>query len=145
MNRTKHYSIICCIISLITCGFLMAQEPPPAPKAESGLSMKNVADFGPINNSNALLKAFEKALKEMTAANGGILVIPETAPTGDLRNSARWSHSINPASCDLKDWKVGPGVLVSHHRNRVGQLVRTAGVIEVRMRVDDHRDGLVRH
>ena len=108
---------------------------PPAGSAP-GLQVHGLKEFGPTSTPAEAEAAYRKALEVLTAANGGVLLVPEDVPaSANLENAARWSHSVNPSSCELKDWQVGPGVLVVDNRQgsitlRVPQVGKnnTAGI-----------------
>ena len=111
------------------------QAAPQAPGADpaAGLTVRNLKEFGPVRTVQEAEATYKKALSELTAAQGGTLYVPEDVPLGArLENNARWSHSTNPPSCDLRDWKVGPGVMVIDNRAgntalRVPQLGQPGG------------------
>ena len=96
-----------------------SQEAPPPPPATQGgaLQIHSLNAFGPTSNPQETERTYRKALDALTAADGGILVVPEDVPSqANLENVARWSHSVDPPSCSLRDWQVGPGVLVLDNR-----------------------------
>lgn len=69
--------------------------------------------FGPIATPADAEASYRKALAAIEAAGGGLLLVPaDTAAAANLENTSRWSHSVKPESNDLRDWKVGPGVMV---------------------------------
>ena len=93
------------------------EAAPAAARPAYGLHVRSIKEFGPTGTPAEAEAAYRKALEELTARDGGILVVPEDVPKrANLENTARWSHSIDPSSCDLRDWKVGPGVLVIDNR-----------------------------
>lgn len=89
----------------------------PAARKALGLRLHSLKEFGPTATPAEAEVTFRKALEALTKANGGLLVVPEdVAPEARFENVARWSHSVNPASGDLRDWQVGPGVTVIDNR-----------------------------
>ena len=97
---------------------------PPPPPALGGLNARGLAEFGPVGTPAQALDSYRKALTEMSNAGGGLLFVPETVPMGiSLENTVRWSHSIKPESNDLRDWKMGPGVMVLDARGGSYKLV----------------------
>jgi len=117
------------VAALVAASSVWSQDALP----EEALRARSLKEFGPTGTVAEAQATFKKALETMTAENGGILVVPEDVPhTAVLENVARWSHSINPASCTLRDWKMGPGVLVIDGRRgnlvlRVPQLGEWSG------------------
>ena len=113
------------VATLVVAGAVLAAHGAAAaektakadPGGRTGLRVQSIKDFGPTKKPKDAEATFKKALDALTRQNGGILVVPEDVPqAADLENMARWSRSINPASCKLRDWKVGPGVLVIDNR-----------------------------
>jgi hypothetical protein len=97
------------LMVLLVGRVVLAQAPPPAPAT----GLRHLAEFGPLATPQQAEATFAQALATLTAAQGGLLVVPPEVPTtANLENSARWSHSIKPESNDLRDWKIGPGVMV---------------------------------
>ena len=96
---------------------LTEQKPTQATERPPGLQVYSLRDFGPSATPAEVEATYRKTLETLTKQNGGILLIPEdVTEQANLENVARWSHSVDPASCSLKDWKVGPGVLVIDNR-----------------------------
>jgi len=88
----------------------------PGPEG-TGLRIHSLKEFGPTSTRVEAEATYRKALEALTTENGGLLVVPEdVAKDANLENVARWSHSVDPPSCRLRDWKVGPGVLVFDNR-----------------------------
>jgi hypothetical protein len=117
------------IATVLATVFAHAQEP-------AELTHK-LTDFGPATTRAEAEATFAKALRELEAAGGGVLVVPADTPADAvIENSHRWSHSVNPQSNKLTDWQIGPAVTVIDLRGgdfhlRVPQLTRghSGGVI----------------
>jgi hypothetical protein len=95
-----------------------AAAPEPAAAApDAGLRVHVLSEFGSTATPAETEATYRRALDALTADNGGILIVPEGVPTGaNLENVARWSHSLDPTTSSLREWTVGPGVLVVDNR-----------------------------
>ena len=92
------------------------EEEKKAPSV-SGLQVHSIKDFGPVGFRNEVAETYAKAMAELEAKGGGILVIPEDVPACNLENTARRSYCGKPEDDDiLHYWKNSPGVLVIDHR-----------------------------
>mgnify|MGYP006278569399 CR=1 FL=1 len=105
------------VLLMSVCSLLnLAAGVSAADRQESvlrDLTVRSIKEFGPTSTRAEAEETFRKALQDLTEKDGGILVVPEDVPTqARLENTARWSHSVNPTSNKLQDWKVGPGVTV---------------------------------
>ena len=108
---------ICVMLWLTPAVVTNRADEAPARDDRSGLRIHNLRAFGTTSTPQETEATYKKALATLTRADGGILVVPEDVPgDANLENVARWSHSTDPASCELRDWKVGPGVLVIDNR-----------------------------
>ena len=93
-----------------------AAAPEGGAKSQ-GLRIHSLKEFGPTSTAAEAEASYKKALEALTQEKGGILVIPEDVHQyAILENVARWSHSVDPSTCSLREWKVGPGVLVIDNR-----------------------------
>jgi len=108
------------IAALLAVGLIapLSAEDRTAPSMPKFGLMYSLEQFGPVDNATQAEQTFEAALKVIETIGGGTLYIPAKVSTSArLHNSNRWSHSINPTSNDLRDWRVGPGVFVIDARD----------------------------
>jgi len=94
-----------------------------------GTDAFDLAAFGPIATAAQASQTLDKALREVGAVGGGVIVIPANAP-GDWhpRDNTQEVLRIPEAPAPAKTWKVGPGVTLLDARSSKAVLPQLSGM-----------------
>lgn len=123
---------------------LSAPAQTKVPPKEPGLGLHQLNEFGPIQTLPQAQATYEKAVGEMRAKDGGILVIPGSVWRNLKQVALQGLTRIPPPPAPAKTWREGPGVtvLAVEEKQTVLQVPPLSGVrIERPLRLDDGDSG----